>query len=557
MLVDPAALASGGRAWAVAGAMVATIVVTKCAAALATRPLYGFGRDEVGVAFGLTVPQAAATLAAALVGFRVGLFDAAVLNGTIVMMLVTCTLGPVIVERYGRRLAARAQAEPSRAAPPRVLVSLANPATAGDLLGVAALLREGGAEPVHAVTVAASGPDLAEHVGQGERVLARALAEAAAMDLPLDPSVRSGANVARALARAVAETRSSAVVLGWDGEAATARVLFGTVPDRLLRESSALVVVARPGRPLPTVRRVVVAAPPLADHEPGFPALARALGTVGTRLAAPLVVVTADAAADALRAAVARGRPGLPVEAVGVGAWSGLLDGLGRLLRPDDLVVLVSARQGSVSWRASLDRLPRVLARRFPDAPLWTAYPAQVPVGELLSDGLSHGDRAFLGTLTPECVRVGVPAEADPAALVDGLLAGDLAGPARAEAVRALLGGDGPAAELSPGVALLHAHVPSVDRTTLWAAVSPEGVRLGGAAGPVRVLLVLLVPAGLPTGRYLGQLALVTRLVGGDLDALARAATPAEARALLLGGLRRTDGAPADGGGPRQPAVAV
>ena len=134
MMVDLGAFAGGpdaGRAWTVALAMTATLLVTKGAAAWLTRPAFGFSADEARLAFGLTVPQAAATLAAVLIGVEVGLFDAAVLNGTIAMVFVTCVVGPVVVERVGRRLAARAEAGAPTARGPRVLVSVANPATVG------------------------------------------------------------------------------------------------------------------------------------------------------------------------------------------------------------------------------------------------------------------------------------------------------------------------------------------------------------------------------------------------------------------------------------------
>jgi len=55
--------------------------------------------------FGLSVAQAAATLAAAMVGYEIGLFDEAVVNGAILMILITCFLAPWLVDRYGRKIA--------------------------------------------------------------------------------------------------------------------------------------------------------------------------------------------------------------------------------------------------------------------------------------------------------------------------------------------------------------------------------------------------------------------------------------------------------------------
>jgi Kef-type K+ transport system membrane component KefB len=68
--------------------------------------------EEGWVVFGLSVAQAAATLAASLVGVEIGLFDEAVLNGVILMILVTCVVSPLVVEKYGRRIALQEERRP-------------------------------------------------------------------------------------------------------------------------------------------------------------------------------------------------------------------------------------------------------------------------------------------------------------------------------------------------------------------------------------------------------------------------------------------------------------
>ena len=355
--------------------MTATLLVTKGGAALVLRPAFGFSADEVRLAFGLTVPQAAATLAAVLVGVEVGLFDGAILNGTIAMVSVTCLVGPVVVERAGRRLAARAEAEAPAARGPRVLVSVANPATVGPLVDLGLLVRGGG--PLAAVTVVTPGLDRDHAVGQAERLLDAATEHAAGADVPVLPLVRVETNVARALARAAAETRSALVVMGWDGSPAAARVLFGGVTDRVLAETTAAVLIARETRPTATVRRLLVAVPPLAEEAPGFSAGARTLAALAARVGAGLVVVTTEGSRETARAAFAR--KGRPPEVVALARWRDLADALDGLRQPGDALALVSDRPGGASWRASLDNLPRALAERFSDVSLLVLYPGRVP----------------------------------------------------------------------------------------------------------------------------------------------------------------------------------
>src|SRR5690606_36967119 len=59
--------------------------------------------------------------------------------------------------------------------------------------------------------------------------------------------------------------------------------------------------------------------------------------------------------------------------------WSGLVPALEAALQPSDLLVLVTVRQGALSWRPGLSRLPRLLPQRFPEASLIFVYPSEVP----------------------------------------------------------------------------------------------------------------------------------------------------------------------------------
>ncbi len=76
----------------------------KAMAALLTRPLLGYGWAEVGILFSLTIPQAAATLAATIVGFDIGLFGTEVVNAVLVLIAVSLVLSASITPLFARRL---------------------------------------------------------------------------------------------------------------------------------------------------------------------------------------------------------------------------------------------------------------------------------------------------------------------------------------------------------------------------------------------------------------------------------------------------------------------
>ena len=388
------------------------------------------------------------------------------------------------------------------------------------------------------MTVVGGGPDRDHDVAAGERLLSAAVVHAAGAAVPVLPLVRTETNVARALARAAAETRTTTVVMGWDGSAAAERVLFGSVPDRVMTETAAAVLIAHRTRTLSAVRRLVVAVPPLAAQTPGFAAGARLLARLAARAGAGLAVLAPDGdasdgdARDPLAAFASRGGPA--AERLAMAGWGDLDRALARTLRPTDALAVVSARRGSVAWSAPLDRLPRTLADRFPDLPLLVLYPGRVPASAIVPDGLSGSERRFLDRFGADHVRLDV--RAGTAAEIAGQVTADLLdAPARTALLDAV--GRAETAEIRPGVGLVHARTDAAGGPLLAVGVSRDGVP--GASGPLYVVAVLAAPPAVPSATYLRWLALVARMLRHDetVEAVRQSGTPGEARAALLAAL--------------------
>jgi uncharacterized protein YybS (DUF2232 family) len=90
--------------------VVGGLILSKLAAAMVTQRLYKFAPVEGLLMWSLSLPQVAATLAAALVAYNTvdkhgqRLIDEPILNTVIVLMVVTSILGPVLTERFSRQI---------------------------------------------------------------------------------------------------------------------------------------------------------------------------------------------------------------------------------------------------------------------------------------------------------------------------------------------------------------------------------------------------------------------------------------------------------------------
>jgi Kef-type K+ transport system membrane component KefB len=101
--------------WVMAGVMMAAVLVGKSAAAWFTGWLYGYSRGDRTLMIGLTLPQAAATLAVTVTASEAGAFDKVVVDAVVVVILVSCLVGPVLSRFAGRKLVR--EQEPSRQSP--------------------------------------------------------------------------------------------------------------------------------------------------------------------------------------------------------------------------------------------------------------------------------------------------------------------------------------------------------------------------------------------------------------------------------------------------------
>jgi Kef-type K+ transport system membrane component KefB/mannitol/fructose-specific phosphotransferase system IIA component (Ntr-type) len=506
MLVDVRALQ--GRAVGIATALTGGVVAGKWLASFVAEKVFGWTGDEGWTVFGLTVPHAAGTLAIVLVGFEAGLLDQTEVNGVVLMILVTCLAGPWAVERFGRRVALREEQRPydPRAAPRRIVVSLSKPETADTLMDLAFILRGAGTdEPVHPLMVVrgeGSDADAEAEVAEAEKVLAHAVVHAAAAEVPVVPLTRVDPNVAAGIARGVAETRGSLIVLGWNARRGPGQAMFGGVLDQLLQRTRQAVVAARVERPVNTTGRVVLLLPPAIERHAGFGDALRTVNLLASGAGADLEAISIGGEPERLKALHAQVKPALPAAWERVDGWGELLERLGARVRPGDLVVLASARRGTLAWHPRLVRLPEQLAALVPGS-LLLVYPAEPE----LADGAA---RLSDGVAPERVVRLGpVSFVAAVGRLLEGVFDEDTG---RELANIVVRNEEQFSSELVPGVVLPHVRLKGLARPVLLLGVSREGVEFPRARHPARLIFLLVSPAE-RAEEHLQMLAEVARLL--------------------------------------------
>ena len=389
MLVDYRVLVSNWNTLRVAVVMTVVATVAKFAAAWLAQKNFRLSIAERSLMFGLSNSQAAATLAAVMVGYEVilpgggRLLDDSILNGTIVMILGTCIIASIATQRGARRVALDEMAGEEMTGEDtgdRILIPLSNAANAEELIGLAVSLKSSkGQATLTALHVI--GADNADPSAEreAERLLEHAEKTAAAMDTRLTTLMRYDYDVVNWIKHAVKEHKITDLVLGLQEKREITDSLLGRLIDKVLAKCATTTLIYRPVQPSSTVKRYIVVIPQNAEMEVGFPYwllrvwnLARNMGSKMLFYASPVTLAVLQAVQT---------RQPIDAEFHDLPDWDDFLV-VSREVRVDDGLVIVMSRRNYPSYTRDMATLPTYLNKYFNRNNCLLIYPMQMGVGD-------------------------------------------------------------------------------------------------------------------------------------------------------------------------------
>jgi Kef-type K+ transport system membrane component KefB len=379
MLVDYSIFFKGTKALVFSGTLVFIALFSKYAAALITQKIYGYSGTERSIIYGLSVSHAAAIIAVVLVGYNLHLVDLSVLNGTILIILVSCLVSSFTTEIYGRKLAI----EESGRLPltndvvEKILVPVSNPSTIESLVDFALLVKEPTHhQPIYMLTVVPDDEKAREQILLNNKMFEAAIQHAAATDNTLQLVSRVDLNVTNGISRAIKELMISKVIVGWNGKASTTNFIFGSLLDNLIAKSEQMTFVVKTDKQINTYRRLLVVVPPNAEWEIGYPSWMTVVQRISRNSNADIVFYGTT---DTLKVV------GSSIGVLKIGTLVSFrdtdqdfdLDGIQNDVLPDDLLLIINARHRTLSYNHHLDSIPKQLSRNFQHNCFIIIYPEQ------------------------------------------------------------------------------------------------------------------------------------------------------------------------------------
>ena len=386
MMVNVKILFSGMGTLQVAAVMIAVALASKWVASLATQKMFGMRALEREMIFGLSNAQAGATLAAVLVGYNLLLpngqrvLNDDVLNGTIILILVTCVFSSFTTER-----AAKSMVLETRATTPqedggddeKIMVPLRDPDNAATLITIAVMMRNKKLNRgLVALNVVYDDANRLPRQEQGRRLMERITKVAAASDVRVQTQVRIATNITNGIKHAFKEFNASEIVLGMCPGSGHSHKFLGELAQSLYSGLSRQIVLVRCLQPLNTLRRIQVAVPSKAEFEPGFYRWLERLARLAANLECRLQFHGRQQTMQLIAAYLQGSHQGVRATYTPMEHWNELPQ-LAASIVADHLFVVVTARKGTVSYKAALEHLPEELAQNFSGKNLMIIYPDQ------------------------------------------------------------------------------------------------------------------------------------------------------------------------------------
>ena len=385
MLIDVNVLFGHIDSVKVAVVMIIVALLGKWIASWLTQKIYKMRALERELMFGLSNAQAAATLAAVLVGYNIilpngeRLLNEDVLNGTILLILVTCVVSSFITEHAAKRIAMDdAEVSDEKAQEKeKFLIPIANPETLESLMSLAMVVRdEKQPDNLVALNVINDNNGSVKQEMRGKRSLERAAQIAASTSVRLKTVSRFDLNITTGILHTAKEYEATNIIIGLHCKMSIVDSFFGNLTENLLKNTYLQVMVARFLIPVNTLRRIIVAVPPKAEFEHGFMKWITHMCRMSSQLGCRVHFYAHPQTLGYIRGYIQKKHKDTRVAYSELEDWDDLLLLTGQV-NYYHLLVIISARRGSISYDSAFERLPMQISKYFNNNSIMLLYPEQ------------------------------------------------------------------------------------------------------------------------------------------------------------------------------------
>ncbi|WP_312391065.1 cation:proton antiporter [Chryseobacterium sp.] len=386
MLIDFSVFFKSWETIAVAGVMLVASIGGKYFSAVATQKTFRLTKEEGKLIFGLSSASAAATLASVMVGYNiilsetetgepVRLLNEHVLNGSILLILVSCTISSFISMSSAQKIAESDNEDTvsgDNHEEENILLAINHEETVERMVNLGILIKaHSNTENLTALNVINEDKNESS-VKNAEKLLHKATDSAAAADVKIQAIKRYDNDVVNGINNVIKEQNITDLIIGLEDEKGFSPAFVYNLYNGYLQNDNANVLVYHAAQPLSTIKKYAVMIPENAHKEAGFFHALLRVWNIARNSGATIVFYTPESILSILQRIIKKAN--IEAEFIIMKTWR---DGekTASELKEDEALILFMAKKGMKSFIPQMRLIPELLNRKLHDNNYLLIYP--------------------------------------------------------------------------------------------------------------------------------------------------------------------------------------
>ncbi|MDR7131320.1 Kef-type K+ transport system membrane component KefB/nucleotide-binding universal stress UspA family protein [Algoriphagus sp. 4150] len=392
MLIDYRAFFKDIETIKVAFVMIVVATTAKFLAAWITQKTYKFSIDERRLIFGLSNAQAAATLAAVLVGYNIiigetetgdpiRLLNESILNGTILMILFTCTIASFVAQKGAKNIALLESSDTAiedDENQEKILIPISNIETTDELINLGVTIKsKKNKDGLYALSIVDNNTMDGSADKKAKKILSKAAVTASATDNVLHELLRYDLNIVNGITSVAKEHKITDIILGLHINKGISDSFLGHLTEGILTKCRTTTLIYKPAQPFGTIKRHIIIVPKNAEKEIGFPFWIIKVWNIARNSGAKLLFYATKETLKFIQEI--QSKHPIECEFVEFNDWDDFLI-LARDFHQDDNLIIVLSRKDKPSYLTNMTKIPSYLNKYFKNTSYILIYPMQAGV---------------------------------------------------------------------------------------------------------------------------------------------------------------------------------
>lgn len=372
MLIDFKVFFKSWETIEVAAIMLVASVGGKYISAVATQKTFRLSKEEGKLIFGLSSASAAATLASVMVGYNIilsetetgepiRLLNEHVLNGSILLILVSCTISSFISMSSAQKIAEKDSEETvtgNSHEQENILLALNYESTVDRMVNLGILIKAPeNTEHLFALNIINEDKNESS-VKNAEKLLGLATTAAAAADVKMKSLKRYDNDVINGIKNVIKEQSITDLIIALDEEKGFSPSFSYNLYNGYLQNDDVNTLIYHTAQPLSTIKKYAVMIPENAQKEAGFFHSLLRVWNIARNSGATLTFYAPENILEILKRISKKAT--IEAEFIAVKSWKES-DKIASQIKQDEALIIIMAKRGMKSYIPQMRLIPDLL----------------------------------------------------------------------------------------------------------------------------------------------------------------------------------------------------